>query len=461
MPFILRQVQPVSLARDGKDDKEAEGSINSLADIQIRVLTNIIEQFGDISDRAAEIIENIGNECQKINTRTEKIAERVSKVKSQVAEMKVDEKTQVMIDEPAVSSDWVDSQLFTPENRPAIMREIYEKADTMPKLSILQEYREDDRLCSSFYSHPGYFFELWKAEFEEAARIEKEKRKAARKEKRKKKGTKPKRKVVQYTHIKTRNEKLREKLEKEGVLVRGKQISLDIESLPTITRQSVDIDNTHTIFSITEHEPSFPDSAADTSENNNSGQLSICPPQEESSTILSSHSIGPPPPPPPCTPMTPTAPAGLPAPPEQGPPPPPGQGPPPPPGQGPPPPPPPMIGSSGPPPPPGIPSGPSGPPPPQPAKLSLAEQLAQAKLSKPKEAAAPAPASVDTRSDLLTQIKMGRQLKKVQKTEQVAKRRMSGMAGVFEREMESRRQYFEDSEEEDDYDSDSEWDDDD
>jgi len=457
MPFILRQVQPVSLARDGKDDKEAEGSINSLADIQIRVLTNIIEQFGDISNRAAEIIENIGNECQKINTRTEKIAERVSKVKSQVAEMKVDEKTQVMIDEPAVSSDWVDSQLFTPENRPAIMREIYEKADTMPKLSILQEYREDDRLCSSFYSHPGYFFELWKAEFEEAARIEKEKRKAARKEKRKKKGTKPKRKVVQYTHIKTRNEKLREKLEKEGVLVRGKQISLDIESLPTITRQSVDIDNTHTIFSITEHEPSFPDSAADTSENN------ICPPQEESSTILSSHSIGPPPPPPPCTPMTPTAPAGLPAPPEQGPPPPPGQGPPPPPqpGQGPPPPPPPMIGSSGSPPPPGIPSGPTGPPPQQQAKLSLAEQLAQAKLSKPKESAAPAPASVDTRSDLLTQIKMGRQLKKVQKTEQVAKRRMSGMAGVFEREMESRRQYFEDSEEEDDYDSDSEWDDDD
>ena len=155
MPFILRQVQPESLARVGKDDKEAEGSINSLADIQIRVLTNIIEQFGDVSNRAAEIIENIGDECQKINERTEKIAERVNKVKSQVAEMKVDEKTKVMIDEPAVSSDWVDSQLFTPENRPAIITEIYEKADTMPKLSILQDYREDDRLCNSFYSHPG------------------------------------------------------------------------------------------------------------------------------------------------------------------------------------------------------------------------------------------------------------------------------------------------------------------
>ena len=198
MPFVLRQVQPVSLARVKKDDEEGEGSINSLADIQIRVLTNIIEQFADVSNRAAEIIENIGEECQKINERTEKIAERVSNVKIKVNEMKVDEKTQVMIDEPAVSSDFTDSQLFTRANRPNIITEIYEKADPMPKLSILQEYRDDDRLCSSFYSHPGYFFELWKAEFEEAARLEKEKRKAARKEKRKKKGNKPKRKVVQY-----------------------------------------------------------------------------------------------------------------------------------------------------------------------------------------------------------------------------------------------------------------------
>ena len=107
--------------------------------------------------------------------------------------------------------------------------------------------------------------------------------------------------------------------------------------------------------------------------------------------------------------------------------------------------------------------GSSGPPPPQPSssgangKLSLAEQIAQTKLSKAKETG-PAPASVDTRSDLLSQIKMGRQLKKVQRTEQVAQRRMSGIAGVFERELGTRRQYFEDSEDEDDSDSDSDWD---
>ena len=176
MPFILRQIQPVALARVDKEDEAAEGQINSLADIQIRVLTNIIEQFGDISHRASEIIENIGEECEKINKRTEKITARVNHVEKVVADMKTDDKTQMMIDEPAVSSDWTDSQLFTPENRPQIITEIYVKADPMPNLGVLQQFREDEKQCYSFYSHPGYFFELWKAQFQEAARIEKKKR---------------------------------------------------------------------------------------------------------------------------------------------------------------------------------------------------------------------------------------------------------------------------------------------
>jgi hypothetical protein len=246
MPFILRQIQPVALARVDKEDESVEGPINSLADTQIRVLTNIIEQFGDISHRASEIIENIGEECEKINKRTEKITARVNHVQKVVAEMKTDDKTQMMIDEPAVSSDWTDSQLFTPENRPKIITEIYVKADPMPNLGVLQQFREDDKQCNSFYSHPGYFFELWKAQFQEAARIEKEKRKEERKEKKKKKANKPERKKVQYVKIKTQNEKRREEMQRLGLLGANpvaKQISLDIENLPGIPGvQTRDVD---------------------------------------------------------------------------------------------------------------------------------------------------------------------------------------------------------------------------
>ena len=465
MPFILRQVKPVALARVDNEDEAVEGPIDSLADTQIRVLTNIIEQFGDISQRASEIIENIGEECEKINKRTENISARVKNVAKVVTEMKTDEKTQMMIDEQAVSSDWTDSQLFRPETRPKIITEIYQKADPMPNLGVLQEFRDDERLCSSFYSHPGYFFELWKAQFQEAARIEKEKRKEARKEKKKKKANKPERKKVQYVKIKTKNEKRREEMQRLGLLGANpisQQISIDIDNLPGIPGvASREMDAAErSIISLMNTDSVAPcdDVAIGAEYFDEPNQLPNNPSTVGTGDIMLDLQS----PPPYVVPVVPEPPSFSPGPP----PPPPPSGPPPPPlpnTNGGPPPPPPMHGSSSGPPPPPMQGSSSGPPPPPSnsrptAKLSLAEQIAQTKLSKAKEPEQ-APASVDTRSDLLSQIKMGRQLKKVQKTEQVAKRRMSGMAGMFERELESRRQFFEDSDEEDDYDSDSDWED--
>ena len=79
----------------------------------------------------------------------------------------------------------------------------------------------------------------------------------------------------------------------------------------------------------------------------------------------------------------------------------------------------------------------------QAAKISLAQQLKITKLSKPKLVLTPAP-----RVDLLTEIKIGRKLKAIKNMEIKKKRRMSGLAGAFQREIESRRKFFKDSEEE-------------
>ena len=89
---------------------------------------------------------------------------------------------------------------------------------------------------------------------------------------------------------------------------------------------------------------------------------------------------------------------------------------------------------------------------PQAAKISLAQQLKITKLSKPKLVLTPAP-----RVDLLTEIKIGRKLKAIKNMEMKKKRRMSGLAGAFNREIESRRQFLQDSEEESS-DASSEWD---
>ena len=453
MPFILRQIHPVSLARVAKDDEATEGPIDSLADVQIRVLTNIIEQLGDISHHASEIIDNIGIECEKINKRTEKITSRVSNVEKTVAAMKIDEKTPMMVDEQGVSSDFTDSQLFTPENRPNIITEKYMKADPMPNLAVLQQFRDDEKQCNSFYSFPGYFFELWKAQFQEAARIEKEKRREARKERKKHRANKPERTKVKYVKIETQADKMRKKLLEQGMIMGqnpSQNISFDMDMpVPDDILRTGDVDAVeHSILSIMD--------------TNSVAPHAVIAQPEDTGALPPSSNI-----PQPVEPVGPSVPP--PAPPLSGPPPPPAPSfsgpPPPPPPSGPPPPPLPSMG--GPPPPPGPPAlqGSSEPrPPPAPTAqssggLSLMEQLAQAKLTKAPKVA-PAPKTVDDRSDLLSQIKMGRQLKKVQNTEKVKQKRMSGMAGVFENAMMERRGFIESDEDEDEYDSDfSDWED--
>ena len=80
----------------------------------------------------------------------------------------------------------------------------------------------------SLYSNPDYFFELLKTQYEEA---KKERREARRKRKKNKKEN-PQRVIKEPIIIKTRAEKLREKLEHEGILDPRKRITLELSNLP-------------------------------------------------------------------------------------------------------------------------------------------------------------------------------------------------------------------------------------
>ena len=173
MPFIQRQVAPVDLGRLRGDRKDTNQQIDSLAETQIRVLNGVIEQLSNISNHASDIIDNIKQDCDIINQRTEKVIERVQKASKKVEEMRTDEKVSNVMEDQVRGDTDMESQFLTPENRPQTIKDLYINADPMPKLDILQAYRDDDLKCKHIYSHPGFFFELWKAQFEEAARKEK------------------------------------------------------------------------------------------------------------------------------------------------------------------------------------------------------------------------------------------------------------------------------------------------
>jgi hypothetical protein len=54
----------------------------------------------------------------------------------------------------------------------SIYSDLYETAEKVPNLELLQSYRLDDLNCSKLYSNPGMFFDIWKEEVIEKAKKE-------------------------------------------------------------------------------------------------------------------------------------------------------------------------------------------------------------------------------------------------------------------------------------------------
>ena len=422
MPFIHRQVSPVYLAKLKKDDSQ---EITCLTDTQIRILNGIIEQLSDMSNLATGIVENIKDDCDKINERTGKIFERVSKVRQQVEEMKTGEKVCNVLEDQVREQQDMDGQLFTPENRPKKIQELYMKADPIPNMDILQPYRDDELKCGHFYSHPGFFFELWKAQFVEAARKEKEKRREERKRRKKGKKKEPKRKVVVYTKLKTTAQRHIEEaiakgiyVPKEGNLSPVAEDPEKITDLPLPTEMSHDLPLPPPDLLPPVSSP-FPDPPQ--------APLDICAP--EAPLTL------PPAPKAPVAPQAPQAPEAPRAPPAPEPP----QGP------MPPPPPPPSQG-------PGVPA----------SSRDMASQLAAAKLKT--VVREETPSCVDTRSDLLAQIRDGKKnkLKKVETKRQslMMAPQKEGIGGIFERalaDIADAKCYSDDEDDDSDGWSEEEW----
>ena len=407
MPFLQRQVGPVFLGRQaGGSDHQ----IDSLAEVQIRVLNGIIEQLSDISNHAIDIIDNVKVECDLINNRTEKIVDRVWKVRRKVEDLKSDEKVSNVTEDQARPDEDLEGQFFTPENRPQTIQQLYLKAEPMPDLDLLQPFREDDVRCRHVYSHPGYFFELWKTQFEEAARKEKARRKEERKLRKKKNDKTPKRKQIEKLEkIRTQVDRLREEAEAKGHHIRKHpQISFDQDTMADKPPSVIIKEAKARSLSVADSDlPPI-----------------LEPPGPEADTQKTAGPSGPPPPP-----LTGSyTPSDLPPPPA----------------------------SPSPPVPPAPPAAPVPPPPPVFAGPALSPIPKSGETVRRREPAA----TVDTRSDLLQQIKEKRNLKKVQRRQSgTVTTKKFGIASIFEKAMEDIHQAKGYSDDEDNEDSDD-WSDD-
>ncbi|XP_074074083.1 actin-binding protein WASF2 [Macrotis lagotis] len=466
MPLVTRNIEPRHLCR------QTLPSVASELECKTNIsLANVIRQLGSLSKSAEDIFGELFTQANTFAIRMSSLAERVDRLQVKVTQLDPKEEEVslqgINTRKAFKSSTTQDQKLFDRASLPVPVLETYHTCNAPPPLNNLSPYRDDGKEALKFYTDPSYFFDLWKEKMlQDTKDIMKEKRKH-----RKEKKDNPNRGNVNPRKIKTRKEEW-EKLKMGQEFVESKE-KLGPSGYPSnLVYQNGSIGSVESVDtssyppppqsdSNSPASPSFPDDSLPPPPvefsypaDNQRGSGSAGP--KRSSLVSPSH---PPPAPPLGSPPGPrpgfAPPAPPPPPPMTGVPPPPppvgfaSPGTPPPPSPPsfpphpdfaapPPPPPPPAADYPCLPPPPiaqptgGAPPPPPPPPPPGPPPLSFSGSdgqlappppLADSSTSKPKSSLPPVN---DARSDLLSAIRQGFQLRKVEEQQEQEKRDVVG-----------------------------------
>lgn len=201
MPLVTRNIEPRHLCRQTlpSDTSELECRTNI-------TLANVIRQLGSLSKYAEDIFGEICTQASAFASRVNSLAERVDRVQVKVTQLdpKEEEVSLQGINTRKAfrSSTTQDQKLFDRNSLPVPVLETYTSCDAPPPLNNLSPYRDDGKEALKFYTNPSYFFDLWKEKMlQDTKDIMKEKRKH-----RKEKKDNPNRGNVNPRKIKTRKE---------------------------------------------------------------------------------------------------------------------------------------------------------------------------------------------------------------------------------------------------------------
>ncbi|XP_040280205.1 wiskott-Aldrich syndrome protein family member 2 [Bufo bufo] len=445
MPLVARCIEPRHVCRQKLPNVQSE--LECMTNL---TLSNVIRQLGSLSRYAEDIFGELFIEASLFAERVGMLGERVEKLQVKVTQLDPKEEEvslQGINTRKAFHSNTLqDQQLFVRDSLSMPVCETYFTCDMPPPLDILSSYRDDGKEALKFYTDPSYFFDLWKEKMlQDTKDIMKEKRKHRREKK-----DNPNRGNVNPRKIRTRKDQWEQlKMGPEFVDAKSQQSGVQITHNGSVSPMDMgdtqhypppppNEDMPSPLLAPDDSLPPPPMEFSSSGSSNRSSLVSHIHPPPVSPTgpsIGGRPSFSPPPPPPPVGvfPDTtylppPSPPACPPAPGFPAPPPPPVPSvidytavspvpPPAPPAGGPPPPPPP-------PPPPGPPPlGPPPPGPPPPPSFSPQDEDALPQISKPKTSLPPVS---DVRSDLLSAIRQGFQLRKVEEQMEHEKRDVGG-----------------------------------
>ncbi|KFO37680.1 Wiskott-Aldrich syndrome protein family member 2 [Fukomys damarensis] len=201
MPLVTRNIEPRHLCR-----QKLPSVRNELECVTNIDLANVIRQLGSLSKNAEDIFGELFTQAKTFASRVSLLAERVDRLQVKVTQLDPKEEEvslQGINTRKAFRSSTIqDQKLFDRNSLPVPILETYSTCDTPPPLNNLTPYRDDGKEALKFYTDPSYFFDLWREKMlQDTKDIMKEKRKH-----RKEKKDNPNRGNVNPRKIKTRKE---------------------------------------------------------------------------------------------------------------------------------------------------------------------------------------------------------------------------------------------------------------
>uniref|UniRef100_H2V246 Wiskott-Aldrich syndrome protein family member n=1 Tax=Takifugu rubripes TaxID=31033 RepID=H2V246_TAKRU len=179
MPLVKRNIEPWHLCHGPVPD----GIGNELECVTNNTLSSIIRQLSSLSQHAENIFGELFNEANtfygranSLQDRIDRLAIKVTQLDSSVEEVSLQD---INMRKAFKSSTVQDQQVLSTDSASNSVAELYNSCDRPPPLSTLTAYRQDSTDAMRFYSDPSYFFELWK---EKMLRDTEDKRKERRRQ---------------------------------------------------------------------------------------------------------------------------------------------------------------------------------------------------------------------------------------------------------------------------------------
>jgi len=173
-------VDPIELSRG----KLADGLKSELEAVSVNTLCGIIRQLSSISKHAEDLFGELCAETNSIFQRTNSLQERIQNLSQKVTQLdsNVEEISlqDINMRKAFKCTILTDQQVLASSTLPSAMKERYRGCDKPPRLQDMNPYRDDNKDALKFYTDPTYFFELWCEEMRKETEKKKKKRRAGR-----------------------------------------------------------------------------------------------------------------------------------------------------------------------------------------------------------------------------------------------------------------------------------------